>query len=73
MGVPVQNLWTRPEELTATRTAFQLNETFPGSELAGESAAALAAASIVFKYDQPYSDLLLQHAIQLYNFADKYR
>ncbi len=45
---------------------------FPGSDLAGETAAALAAASILFKdADSAYSEKLLTHAKQLFNFADK--
>lgn len=40
----------------------------------GETAAALAAASIAFKkVDPKYSALLLTHAKSLYNFADKHR
>ena len=40
--------------------------------MAGETAAALAAASILFKdADQAYSEKLLTHAKQLFDFADK--
>jgi hypothetical protein len=46
----------------------------PGSEVAGEAAAALAAASIAFKTQNPqYSLTLLTHAQQLYTFANTYR
>jgi endoglucanase len=45
-----------------------------GSDLAGETAAALAAASIVFKnVDSSYSNNLLTHARQLFDFASNYR
>jgi len=45
-----------------------------GSDLAGETAAALAAASIVFKnVDSTYSNNLLTHAKQLFDFANNYR
>jgi endoglucanase len=45
-----------------------------GSDLAGETAAALAAASIVFKnVDSTYSNTLLTHAEQLFDFANNYR
>jgi endoglucanase len=45
-----------------------------GSDLAGETAAALAAASIVFKNVDPnYSNNLLTHAKQLFDFANNYR
>jgi endoglucanase len=40
--------------------------------LAGETAAALAAASILFKQTDPdYSEKLLTHARQLFDFADQ--
>lgn len=42
--------------------------------MAGETAAALAAASLVFRTSEPsYSEKLLRHARELYNFANKYR
>lgn len=45
-----------------------------GSDLAGDTAAALASASILFKtVDPAYSNTLLTHAQQLFNFADTYR
>jgi hypothetical protein len=48
--------------------------TFQGSDLAAETAAALAAASIVFqKTDPSYSSSLVTHAKQLYDFANNYR
>ncbi|KAF4354834.1 hypothetical protein F8388_018038, partial [Cannabis sativa] len=46
----------------------------PGTEVAAEAAAALAAASIVFKKDDStYSSRLLSHSQSLFEFADKYR
>ena len=45
-----------------------------GSDLAGETAAALAAASIVFRnVDPPYSNRLLTSARQLFDFANRFR
>lgn len=45
-----------------------------GSDLAGETAAALAASSIVFSsVDPEYSAKCLEHAKGLYKFADVYR
>lgn len=43
--------------------------------MAAESSAAMAAASMVFKEngDVAYADILLRHAVQLYNFATTYR
>jgi len=47
---------------------------FTGSDLAGETAAALAAASMVFRTDKPeYATKCLSHARQLYRFASQYR
>jgi endoglucanase len=48
--------------------------TLQGSDLASDTAAALAAASIVFqKCNTSYADILLTHAKQLFDFANKYR
>ncbi|KAK1296940.1 Endoglucanase 24 [Acorus calamus] len=66
--------WERPEAMTEERPLVQVNTTSPGTEVAAETAAALASASLVFKtVDSTYSDLLLQHAKQLFTFADTYR
>ncbi|GAB2228744.1 hypothetical protein Droror1_Dr00022873 [Drosera rotundifolia] len=66
--------WQRPEDMTTSRQAYKIDENNPGSDLAGETAAAMAAASIVFRKINPhYSCLLLHHAQQLFEFGDKYR
>ncbi|KAF2284893.1 hypothetical protein GH714_032063 [Hevea brasiliensis] len=66
--------WQRPEDMTTSRQAYKIDENNPGSDLAGETAAAMAAASIVFKRTNPhYAHLLLHHAQQLFEFGDKYR
>ncbi|XP_071722764.1 endoglucanase 11-like [Rutidosis leptorrhynchoides] len=66
--------WQRPEDMTTSRQAYRVDENHPGSDLAGETAAAMAAASIVFRRTNPhYSHLLLHHAQQLFEFGDKYR
>ncbi|KAI3937582.1 hypothetical protein MKW92_017251 [Papaver armeniacum] len=66
--------WQRPEDMTTSRQAYKIDENNPGSDLAGETAAALAAASMVFRKSNPhYSHLLLHHAQQLFEFGDKYR
>ncbi|KAM1262784.1 hypothetical protein PS2_027649 [Malus domestica] len=62
--------WQRPEDMTTPRTTFKIDEQHPGSDLAGETAAALAAASIAFKDKNPkYASDLLTHAKQLFEFA----
>lgn len=60
--------WQRPEDMTTSRQAFKIDENNPGSDLAGETAAAMAAASIVFRKNNPhYSHLLLHHAQEVTN------
>lgn len=66
--------WGRPEDLNMSRPAYKITAQHPGSDLAGETAAALAAVSIVFQHHDPeYSILCLKHAKELYDFANKYR
>ncbi|GMJ10359.1 glycosyl hydrolase 9B8 [Hibiscus trionum] len=66
--------WQRPEDMTTSRQAYRVDEKNPGSDVAGETAAAMAAASIVFRKTNPhYSHLLLHHAQQLFEFGDRYR
>ncbi|KAL6227045.1 hypothetical protein ACLB2K_001004 [Fragaria x ananassa] len=66
--------WQRPETMTERRPLVQINTSFPGTEVAAETAAAMASASLVFrKIDSAYSKLLLKHAKQLFVFADTYR
>ncbi|XP_022145997.1 endoglucanase 6-like [Momordica charantia] len=66
--------WQRPEDMTTDRRAYRIDPSNPGSDLAGETAAAMAAASLVFRHSNPaYANELLNHAYQLFDFADKYR
>ncbi|CAI9116914.1 OLC1v1018204C1 [Oldenlandia corymbosa var. corymbosa] len=66
--------WDRPEDMTGKRPLTQVNTSAPGTEVAAETAAALASASLVFKaHDPTYSSSLLKHAKQLFTFADNYR
>ncbi|KAK1306303.1 Endoglucanase 8 [Acorus calamus] len=68
------NCWERPEDMDTPRSVYSIDATKPGSEVAAETAAALAAASIVFKAsDQLYSKWLLDRAIQVFEFADQHR
>ncbi len=56
------------------RPSYKIDADKPGSDLAGEAAAALSAASIAFKTEDPaYSEKCLTHAKQLYEFANNYR
>ena len=64
----------RPESMTVNRPAYSLTPSKPGSDCAGESAASLASAAILFKDTDPtYSATLIEHAKDLFNFADTYR
>jgi endoglucanase len=62
--------WERPEDLDhfrdTRRSAIAVSS---GSDLAGEMAAALSAASIVFKDEANYSRALVRGAEALYAFA----
>ncbi|XVF24253.1 hypothetical protein REPUB_Repub13aG0111700 [Reevesia pubescens] len=62
--------WMRPEDMTTPRTSFKIDDQHPGSDLAAKTAAALAAASIAFRATAAsYSNQLLDHAKQLFDFA----
>ncbi|CAN1265276.1 Endoglucanase 8 [Linum perenne] len=66
--------WERPEDMDTPRNSYVLNTTNPGSEIAGEIAAALAAGSVAFsKVDPQYSKMLLKRAAQVFEFGDKNR
>ncbi len=67
-------VWTAPEVMTMARPAFKIDAQNPGSDLAGEAAAALAATAVLFQSSDPaYASKLLAHAEQLFTFADTYR
>lgn len=61
------------------RNSYKITQNSPGSELAAEAAAAEAAAAfasgfLVFKdVDPTYAETLLQHAEDLYEFANLFR
>lgn len=66
--------WGPVEVYPKAAPAYKIDATCGGSDLAGETAAAMAAASMVFKASDPtYSATLLTHAKQLYNLADSKR
>ena len=68
--------WFHDEKLTrCSRPAFSLSQSGPGSDLAGETAAALAASSVFFSIigDTEYAGTCLEHARTLLDFADNYR
>ena len=66
--------WGPAEVMSMARPAYKIDATCGGSDLAGETAAAMAASSMVFRpTDAAYADKLLTHARQLYTFADTVR
>ncbi|WP_182877078.1 glycoside hydrolase family 9 protein [Microbispora sp. H10670] len=66
--------WGPAEVLPMARPAYKIDSSCGGSDLAGETAAAMAASSMVFRpTDATYADKLLTHAKQLYTFADTVR
>ncbi|MEM6631135.1 MAG: glycoside hydrolase family 9 protein [Bacteroidota bacterium] len=66
--------WGSAEVMEMPRPAYKIDANNPGSDLAAETAAAMASASILFSQEDPaYSQELLEHAKKLYEFADSYR
>ncbi|XP_010534895.1 PREDICTED: endoglucanase 3-like [Tarenaya hassleriana] len=66
--------WERPEDMDTPRSVYSVSPSNPGSDVAAETAAALAASSMVFrKTDPKYSRLLLSTAKILMQFAIQYR
>ena len=66
--------WYPPEYIQYTYPSYKIDSSNPGSDVAAETAAFLAATSILFKdVDSEYSSICLKHAIEIYEFADKYR
>ncbi len=73
-GGPDHAWWGPAEVMQMARPSYRVTTACPGSDLAGETAAAMAAASIAFRpTDATYANTLLAHARQLYTFADTYR
>ena len=59
--------WQRPEDMSTPRNSYRIDEQHPGSDLAAETAAALAAASITFQsVDNDYASKMLVHATQVW-------
>ncbi|KAF8661779.1 hypothetical protein HU200_056733 [Digitaria exilis] len=66
--------WERPEDMDTPRTVYKVDPGTPGSDVAAETAAALAAASLVFRKSDPaYASRLLARAKRVFDFADRHR
>lgn len=64
--------WGPAEVMQMSRPSYKVTEQNPGSTVVGEAAASLAAAYLVFKdSDADYAEKCLEHAKQLYAFAEK--
>ena len=61
--------WGRPSEYKGSRPVEQINDRRPGSDIAAEVAAALAAGSIIFS-DQYMKKMLIQKAQSLVQVAE---
>ncbi|XP_043706857.1 endoglucanase 16-like [Telopea speciosissima] len=62
--------WVRPENMDTARTVLKIDGNTPGTEIAAETAAALAASSIVFRSsDRDYARRLLNRGKLLFEFA----
>lgn len=65
------SFWGSAEIMQMERPAYKLDLSNPGSAVSAETAASLAAASIVFKdIDPAYAATCLKHAKELLNFAE---
>ena len=70
------SVWAAAElaDLLTDRKAYKISASQPGTDVACETAAALASASMLFKDSDPaYSAELIDHAKSLYDFGDQYR
>ncbi|GAB2291755.1 hypothetical protein Dimus_026008 [Dionaea muscipula] len=76
VGDPISdhNCWERPEDMDTARTVYVVEAPKAASDVAGETAAALAAASMAFRSVDPgYSETLLRNATSAFMYADTYR
>ncbi|KAH0687635.1 hypothetical protein KY284_018188 [Solanum tuberosum] len=65
--------WERHEDMDTVRSVYYVSPSNSGSDVAGEMAAALAAASLVFQSVDPvYSKKLLENAVKGANLDDSF-
>ncbi|OPZ90568.1 MAG: Endoglucanase 1 precursor [Firmicutes bacterium ADurb.Bin419] len=66
--------WGPAEVMQMNRPSFKVTTASPGSTVVGETAAAMAVASVIFKETDPsYAATCLKHAKELFTFADTTR
>ncbi|XP_062098684.1 endoglucanase 16 [Humulus lupulus] len=76
VGDPVldHQCWIRPENMQTPRTVLKIDDNRPGTEIAAETSAAMAASSIVFRtFDRPYARRVLNKAKLLFQFAKSHK
>ncbi|XP_042492186.1 endoglucanase 16-like [Macadamia integrifolia] len=76
VGDPVldHQCWLRPENMNTPRNVLEIDEKTPGSEIAAETSAALAASSVAFRrIDPAYARRLLNKAKLLFEFAKTHK
>jgi hypothetical protein len=70
-GISDHNWWGPPEVMTMKRPSYKATSSSPASTVSAETAAALAATSIVYKdVDPAFSANCLKHAKELFTFAE---
>ncbi|TYG36062.1 hypothetical protein ES288_D13G034300v1 [Gossypium darwinii] len=68
------NCWERPEDMDTARTVYAVDAPNPASEVAAETAAALAASSMAFRSVDPgYAQTLLRNSVRVFQYADNFR
>ena len=73
-GLADHEYWGRAEQMSMARPSYKIDSKNPGSEVACETAAALAAGSILFRESDPdLADLYLQHARDLFELGNSFR
>lgn len=81
VGDPIyeEDTWSRPQDMTGIRRpCYRITSRSPGSDLAAETAAALAATAAVkiengVKQNDGNLKSLIRHAKELFQFAEKFR
>ena len=64
----------RVEDMNVWRPSAKVDTQNPGTDLAAETAAALASAAVIFRPTDPgYANRLIENAKQLFAFAETYR
>ncbi|KAK4759310.1 hypothetical protein SAY87_022441 [Trapa incisa] len=76
VGDPVRDhsCWVRPENMKTPRTVLKIDESDPGSEIAAETSAAMAASSIFLqRFDRTYARSIRNKAKLLFEFARNHK